>query len=453
LSAFVAKINNPVTGTGTTNPNVVLTYATYISGNGTDQGNAIVVDGIQGARVVGSTTSTDLPVVNAVQSASGGGSDAFVARIDTVTGGNTSSSEFLTYLGGSGTDTGTGVAIDTSTTTTYVTGETTSGNFPKATPFQPGLAGPQDIFAAKYGPVVSLSVTPSVSASTVNAGNQVGFSYLIKNNGDTTANIGFLDQLAVGNGTAPATFVSATATGGTCPTTPTNGTVLCNLGILNGGSSVSVTVNLTPSGPGTLSNSGGVVVPNVPFVPVSAKPVTVNSYIIKADPPTQEVVAGNPAVYQLTVTPQTTFTASVAINCNTGLPGGNPPSKCTPSTTPVTLQGTSPATITLSISTFPRTTTTVSLPHTPGPIYATWLPVAGLAFLGFGIGTCVKRKEKILGGLLLLTLMTLVLLQPACGGHSSSTTTTGTPAGTYTVTVSATSGTFSQTTPITLKVD
>ena len=57
-----------------------------------------------------------------------------------------------------------------------------------------------------------------------------------------------------------------------------------------------------------------------------------------------------------------------------------------------------------------------------------------------------------MGGLFFLALMTLVLFQPACGGHSSTTTTTGTPAGTYTITVSATSGSFSQTTPITLVV-
>jgi hypothetical protein len=69
-----------------------------------------------------------------------------------------------------------------------------------------------------------------------------------------------------------------------------------------------------------------------------------------------------------------------------------------------------------------------------------------------GVRGRVNRKGRFLGGLLFLILMTLVALQPACGGHSSTTTTTGTPAGTYTVTVSATSGTFSQTTPITLVV-
>ena len=82
--------------------------------------------------------------------------------------------------------------------------------------------------------------------------------------------------------------------------------------------------------------------------------------------------------------------------------------------------------------------------------YAAWLPVAGLAFIGLGVGRGLRRPAW--SGLASLALMTLILLLPACGGHSSTSTTTGTPAGTYTVNVSATSGSFSQTTPITLVV-
>ena len=449
--AFVAKVSNPITGTGTTS-NLQLTYFSYLGGGGTDIGTAIVVDGIQGARVVGTTFSANLPVLNAIQSTLAGGSDAFIARLDTVKGTNTGSNQFLTYLGGSSNDTGTGIAIDTSTTTTYVTGETGSADFPKASPFQASLQGPQDVFAAKLGPVVNLVVTPATPATNVNAGNQASFVYNIMNSGDTVANVGFLDQLSTGSGTAPATFVSATATGGTCPTTATSNTVLCNLGILNGQTAVSVTVNLTPTGPGTLGNSGGVVVPGVPFVPTSAKPVTVNAFTITAMPTSQIVAAGNPAVYQLQLTPQQQFSASIAVSCSAGLPSGTPASTCRPSTTPITLLGTSPSTITLSISTFPRTTTTVDLRSPAGTLYATWLPVTGLAFLGLGIGTRTRRKGRILAGIFFLTLMTLVLLQPACGGHSSTTSTSGTPAGTYTVTVSASSGQFTKTTPITLVV-
>jgi hypothetical protein len=452
--AFVAKINNPITGTGTTSTNVQLTYSTYLGGSSTDVGNAIVVDGIQGARVIGTTSSADLSskVLHAIQGTIGGGMDAFVARLDTVSGGSTGTNQFLTFLGGSGDDVGTGIAIDSSTNT-YVAGETSSGNFPTASPFQASPAGVPDAFVAKLGPTLNLALTVATPASTsVNAGNQVSFVYTITNNGDTTANVAFQDNLGSGSGTAPATFVSATASGGSCPTTPTNNTVLCNLGILNGGATATVTVNLTPTGSGTLGNSGTVFVGGLFSKSATAIPVTVNTFKVAGTPPSVTVVAGQPASYQITLTPQQTYSASISLTCSAGLPGGSPAPTCSFSTTPVTLQGTSPSQVTLTISTTPRTTTTVELLPRSGPFYATWLPITGLAFLGLGVRARVNRKGRFLGGLLFLVLLTLVALQPACGGHSSTTTTTGTPAGTYTVTVSATSGTFSQTTPITLVV-
>ncbi len=453
--AFVAKINNPITGTGTTTTNVQLTYSTYLGGSGADVGNAIVVDGIQGARIIGTTNSADLSskVLNPIQGTIGGLHDAFVARLDTVKGGSSGTNQFLTFLGGSGEDAGTGIALDSSTNT-YVAGETASGNFPTASPFQGSPSGPQDAFVAKLGPTLNLALTVANPSSTsVNAGNQVSFVYTITNNGDTTANVAFQDNLGTGSGTAPATFVSATASGGSCPTTPTNNTVLCNLGILNGGATATVTVNLTPTGSGTLGNSGTVIVGGQFSKSATATPVTVNTFTVTTPPngASQTVVAGNPANYQIILTPKQTYSASISLTCSAGLPSGGSPSTCTFTTTPVTLQGTSPSQVALTISTFPRTTTTVELLPRSCPFYAVWLPIAGLAFFGVGLR---KRacKGRVLGALLFLLLMTIVALQPACGGHSSTTTTTGTPAGTYTITVSATSGTFSQTTPITLVV-
>jgi hypothetical protein len=452
--AFVAKINNPITGTGSTTTNVQLTYATYLGGSDIDVGNAIVVDGTQGARVIGVTSSGDLSskVLHAIQGMIGGGKDAFVARLDTVAGGSAGTNQFLTFLGGSGDDIGIGIALDSSTNT-YVAGETSSADFPTASPHQGSPAGVPDAFIAKLGPTLNLDLKVATPSSTsVNAGNQVSFVYTITNNGDTTANVAFQDNLGSGSGTAPATFVSATASGGSCPTTPTNNTVLCNLGILNGGGTATVTVNLTPTGSGTLGNSGTVFVGGQFSKSATASPVTVNTFKVAGTPPSVTVVAGQPASYQITITPQQTYSASITLTCSAGLPGGTPAPACSFSTTPVTLQGTSPSQVTLTISTTPRTTTTVDLFPKGRMFYAAWLPIAGLAFLGFQVRSGKNRKGLRVGGLLFLAILMLIALQPACGGHSSTTTTTGTPAGTYTVTVSATSGTFSQTTPITLVV-
>ncbi|MGC2196720.1 MAG: SBBP repeat-containing protein [Terriglobales bacterium] len=446
--AFVAKVNNPATGTGTTN--VLLTYFSYLGGSGDDVGNGIAVDSVQGARVVGTTASSDLVALNPI---TGGGSlkgpkDAFVARLDTL-GTTATTSQFVTFLGGSSTDTGTSIAIDTDSNS-YVTGETTSSDFPTVDPKQSGLKGAQDVFVSKLGPSLNFDLTvASPTSNSVNAGNQIAFTYTIKNTGDTTANVAFTDNLSAGSGSAPVTFVSASASGGTCPTTPTDNKVLCNLGTINGGQSTTVTVNLTPTGPGTIANTGTVSVGAFAKTAI-ALPVTVNSFKLTALRSSQTVVAGNPASYPIQLTPLTTFTASISIACSSGLPGGG--TTCTPSTNPVTLQNSSPSTVTLVISTFPRVTTTAALHPARGVFYASWLPITSLAFLGVGIGSRLSRRRRVMGALLFLGLATLILLQPACGGHSSSTTNTGTPAGTYTINVSATSGSFSQTTPITLVV-
>jgi hypothetical protein len=86
------------------------------------------------------------------------------------------------------------------------------------------------------------------------------------------------------------------------------------------------------------------------------------------------------------------------------------------------------------------------------PLYATLLPVSGLALLGAGLGGKTSRRRRWLMGLLLGGLFALIMFLPACGSSSTTTTTTGTPAGTYAVTVIAVSGNATRTTVVTLVV-
>jgi hypothetical protein len=134
--AFVTKLN--ATGSA-------LVYSTYLGGSGDDFGKAIAVDLAGNAYVTGGTSSTNFPVVGPIQSAFGGGPhDAFVTKLN-ATG---SVLVYSTYLGGSGDDGGMGIALD-SADNAYVTGNTSSPNFPTASPIQAALGGPADAFVAK----------------------------------------------------------------------------------------------------------------------------------------------------------------------------------------------------------------------------------------------------------------------------------------------------------------
>jgi hypothetical protein len=134
--AFVAKLN--AAGSA-------LVYSTYLGGSGSDGGLGIAVDSSGNAYVTGCTFSTNFPTVSPLQAASGGGGDAFAAKL------NAAGSALLysTYLGGSGEDSGLGIAVD-SPGNAYVTGNTTSTNFPTASPLQPAfVGGSTDAFVAK----------------------------------------------------------------------------------------------------------------------------------------------------------------------------------------------------------------------------------------------------------------------------------------------------------------
>ena len=103
----------------------VLLYSTYLGGSSNDVGSAIAVDPSGNAYITGWTTSSDFPTQQSEQAASGGGNDAFVAKIDP----SGSALVYSTYFGGSADDYGAGIAVDASGQA-YLAGRTNSSNFP-----------------------------------------------------------------------------------------------------------------------------------------------------------------------------------------------------------------------------------------------------------------------------------------------------------------------------------
>ncbi|MHB8736344.1 MAG: choice-of-anchor D domain-containing protein, partial [Terriglobales bacterium] len=118
-------------------PDGSLDYSTLL-GPSNANANAIAADGSGNAYVTGTVASSDLPVVNAFQSAfagtaGAGVADAFVQKLNATGSGFV----FSTYLG-SGTSIGRGIAVDPSGNVVVV-GSTTSAQFPTKAALQPGL--------------------------------------------------------------------------------------------------------------------------------------------------------------------------------------------------------------------------------------------------------------------------------------------------------------------------
>ena len=124
---FVTKLD----ATGST-----LLYSTYLGGSGGDRSQGIAVDAAGNAYVTGQTYSTDFPTRNPFQAAFGGGSDAFVTKLDAAG----STLLYSTYLGGSDDERGHSIAVDAAGNA-YVTGQTHSTDFPTLHPFQPAFGG------------------------------------------------------------------------------------------------------------------------------------------------------------------------------------------------------------------------------------------------------------------------------------------------------------------------
>ncbi|WP_051382704.1 SBBP repeat-containing protein [Gloeobacter kilaueensis] len=159
--AFVSKLN--ASGSA-------LVYSTYLGGSSNDIATGLAVASSGNLYVTGYTLSSDFPLLKPLQSVYGGGAyDAFVTKFNAA--GNTLA--YSTYLGGSGTDFASGIAVD-SKGNAYLTGYTTSSNFPVVGAFQPSLKGGFDGFVSKLNAAGS-----ALAYSTYLGGSKGDFSTAI----------------------------------------------------------------------------------------------------------------------------------------------------------------------------------------------------------------------------------------------------------------------------------
>ncbi|MEG3911821.1 SBBP repeat-containing protein, partial [Microcoleus sp. w2-18aC6] len=220
VEAFVSRFN--VDG--------LLTYSTYLGGSGEDKGNDIAVDSSGNAYIVGNTSSTDFPTVSPIQATNAGGAkDAFITKISPE--GLLIASPLLaysTYLGGTGEENGDRITAD-SAGNAYVTGNTTSTNFPTKNAIQSISAGGQDAFITKIDSSGSALVDSTYLGGS---GNDFGGGIAVDASG----------AVYVAGGTASTNFPTAT------PLQAANG----------GGASDAFITKIIPGGPQVkIVESGG----------------------------------------------------------------------------------------------------------------------------------------------------------------------------------------------------
>jgi hypothetical protein len=192
-SAFLTKIS----------PTGSLLYSTYLGGSANTSGNDVAVDPQDDIFVVGQTSS-GLPTVNPTQNVyGGGGSDAFLMKLNP-TG---SAILFSTYIGGNGADSAIFLGVD-GVGDAYVTGSTNSTNFPTASPMQANYGGGADdafltVIQTKIMPTVS--VTPPTSS--IAEGKSLTITITVSGGGGNPTPTGTV-TLSSGSYTSAATALS-----------------------------------------------------------------------------------------------------------------------------------------------------------------------------------------------------------------------------------------------------
>jgi len=331
----------------------------------------------------------------------------------------------VTFLDGT-TTLGTGT-LNSSAVTTFTTSTLVVGTHSVTAAY-----GGDSNFAAKTSAAVTETVTPAVTVATTTAlvssapsassGAPVTFTATITSStsGTPTGSVTFLDgATTLGTGTlnasAVATFTTSTLTVGTH------------------------SITATYSGDSKFAASTS---------PVLSQTVLAPSFALSASPSSFTVSPGNSASYQIVATGMNNFSSAVTLSCSAGLPTG---ASCAFSPASV-MPGTAPASSMLTISTKPHSTALL-LPFSgerKTPLFAAWLLVPAIV-LGF-LGLTVPRRRLRLGYALGLLLVGCALWQSGCVAKVSGGTIGGTPAGTYPVTVTGTSGTAQQTASVTLVV-
>jgi hypothetical protein len=295
------------------------------------------------------------------------------------------------------------------------------------------------------------SITALYGGDVNNAGSTSAVLTQIVNTATTTTALASSANPAM-SGSSVTLTATVTTTGATIPTgtvTFNDGWTALSTGTLNGsGVATYMTSSLAVGQHSMVAIYGGDANNARSTSGVLTEIVNTADFSFASYPTSATVAAGQSGTFTLTVTPQGSFTSPISFSCS-GLPAlavcAFSPASVTPNSSTVTSI--------LTITTTAQTATLAS-PFGRGssPLYAVLLVLPAM-LLGI-VGMAAPKPRKLLSYCLVFPLLSGCLLLAACGAKSNSGSggMGGTPAGTYTVTVTGTAGSTQNTMALTLTV-
>ncbi len=463
--SFVAKLDPA----GTT-----LLYSSYLGGSNTELSSGIAVDTTGSAYVTGQTCSQDFPLSNPLQAVPGGNCDAYVSKVSILAGialnpaglvfpaqslNATSQPQTITLTNGDNPVTINSIAIsganagDFTQTNTCGTSLSAGAKCTITVTFMPTANGLRKasltITDTAPGSPQVLNLSGSTSTVTLSSSN-LSFANQQAGRASSAQSVTLTNS-----GSTPLTIASITASGDfsetdNCTKAVLQPTTQCVINVVytpsTAGSSIGA-LTITDNGSGSpqivlLTGTGFQQQPN---------------FTVSAVQTSAAISAGQTATYTVMVSPLGGFTQPINLSC-TGLPAG---ASCSISPNPVTPSGTTPASVKVSIGTTVRAMMLpTNLPSNrmgtrmgDGPhrlqLYTESFALLVMVLALFLTNLLRRRPAIAAFGFVVL----LLLISTGCKGGGQAGVPAGTPVGTYQVSVTASSGSITHTTALTLQVN